>query len=88
MSREQFLLDPKYPEEKTVDYGNKSYDHYKKLGWFPKSRRQPSVLLPESRKIRKECYYVLCTHHPLRCKECCNPKLGSEHDLDFLIGNT
>ena len=88
MRRGQCISDIIFPEEITVDYGNKSYDHYKKLGWFPKSRKQPSVLVPASRKVRSECYYVLCDTNPIVCKECCNPTLGCEHNLEFLVDST
>ena len=53
---------------------------------FPKSRRQVSVLVPEQFKERKDCYYAICTHNPLKCKECVN--YGCEHDLQFLIEST
>ena len=81
-----FYKDPDIEGEITVDYGNKTYDHYKKLGMFPKSRRQASVLVPESKKERSGCYYAVCTHNPLRCKECNH--FGCEHDLEFLLEST
>lgn len=86
MSRHQFYEDPVFEGEIIVDHGNKPYDYYKSIGMFPKSRRQVSVLVPEQFKERKDCYYAICTHNPLNCKECVN--FGCGHDLQFLIEST
>ena len=78
--------DPVFEGEVIVDHGNKTYDYYKSIGMFPKSRRQVSVLVPEALKERKECYYAICTRNPLGCKECI--RFGSEHDYEFLLDST
>ena len=83
---DRWFEDPVFEGEVIVDYGNKTYDYYKSIGMFPKSRRQVSVLVPEALKERDDCYYAICTRNPLTCKECI--RFGSGHDYEFLLDST